>query len=289
MASLVAGVILAAVCTSAAEQCSTAGLNCCKQAPQQCPHPESGAKCMDEIHKGISNGPQCKNNYINTHCVAGRKYTCLIRQQCDCSSLRRPALPKVRKPQHQVAQQQQQQQQQPKIRKVAQKRRVAPSPGQVNASSSNSRCGAAGRSCCRSAAERCPYPNSGEACRSEIHAGVQQGPKCRQNYINSHCKADGMFSCNSQHQCDCFLEEENGSIERLYAISAGAASNFPLPRNTAHSAAAVGATIASAALVVATFSLLTVLVTWSVRRRAYANFRTSIDESLSTDSEDRLL
>jgi len=249
---------------SHSERCSRAGESCCAEASAKCPHPESGAMCMDEIHNGISNGLQCRNNYINMHCVAGRKYTCLSQQQCDCSSLRRPSPPKVQK----------------------QQQHTFANKGMMRQANANRQCNAAGRNCCRKAAKRCPYPNSGEACLSEIHAGVQQGPNCRENYIHSHCMADGMFSCNSQHHCDCFLQEEDGSIEKLYAISAGPASNFHLPQTIGHSTTAAGATLASVALTVATFSLLAALVTWSVRRRPSANFRTLIDQSLSTESED---
>merc|ERR1712008_323796 len=132
--------------------------------------------CMDEIHKGINNGPQCRNNYINTHCVGGRKITCLIRQQCDCSSLRRPALPKVQKPQHQVAQQQ--------------------------------HCNAVGRACCVAAAKACPHPESGALCLSETRSGIHNGPECKKNYIHSHCEAGHMHVCFEKQHCDCLALPE---------------------------------------------------------------------------------
>jgi len=318
--------------------------------------PTSTFRCEvhGEIHRGIHNGPQCANNYINTHCVAGRKYTCLSQQQCDCSSLRRLALPKVQKPQHQPVQQQQQQHTVtdhgsctaagraccvaaarscphpesgalclmetrngihngpeckknyihshceaghmhvcfekehcnclalPDIQKVVQKRQEVPLVQQADSSRSNSQCGATGRNCCRKKLTSCPYPNSGDACLTEIHAGVQQGPNCKQNYIHSHCMADGMFSCRSQHHCDC-LQVEDGSIEQLYAISAGAAGSVHLHQHVGHPTTAAAAKAASAVLLAATFSLVVALVTWSVRRRPCTNY-----ESLRIDSEDEM-
>jgi hypothetical protein len=182
---------------------------------------------------------------------------CFEKEHCNCSAL-------------------------PDIQKVVQTRQELPLVQQADSNRSNSQCGVAGRNCCRKKLTSCPYPKSGDACLTEIHAGVQQGPNCKQNYIHGHCMADGMFSCRSQHHCDC-LQVEDGSIKQLYAISAGAAGSIHLHQHVGYPTTAAAAKAAPAVLLAATFSLVVALVTWSVRRRPRTNY-----ESLRIDSEDEM-
>jgi len=241
--------------------CTAAGHACCARALRSCPHPTSAAFCLAEARSGVFNGPGCGKNYIHGHCEAGNTAVCFEKEHCNCLAL-------------------------PEIRQVQRRRWSVSSLLQAAANRSSSRCTAAGRSCCRLASQRCPFPNSGDACLTEIHVGMQQGPNCRQNYIHSRCVADRMFSCHMQHSCDCSLQHEDGSMEMLYSTPPGSADNFLMPQTFGHSTMAVGATVASAALIVAIFGLLVALVTCSVRRRSCANSGTSVDKILNTDSED---
>jgi len=80
-------------------------------------------------------------------------------------------------------------------------------------------------------------------------------------------------------------------LAQMYETSAGLADRLHLPPDTGYSATVVGASIASAAVIAVTFSLLAALVAWSVRRRTYADLEAATDEGWSTegwstDSED---
>jgi len=72
-------------------------------------------------------------------------------------------------------------------------------------------------------------------------------------------------------------------LAQMYETSAGLADRLHLPPDTGYSATLVGASIASAAVIAVTFSLLAVLVAWSVRRRTYADLEAATDEGWSTE------
>jgi len=154
--------------------CHAAGQSCCAESATKCPYPESGVACMDEIHQGIHNGPQCKNNYLHSHCMVGHAHTCLLQQQCDCSSLQLV--------EHKKATVQRRQEAEPQMEDT---------------------CSPAGFACCGAASSFCPYPESDSTCLAEIHDGIQNGPECRKNYIQNHCKAGHAHSCLVREQCNC--------------------------------------------------------------------------------------